>query len=80
MHFSSPQEMAVCSNSSKEVTEPPELKCHMKLVRPQVMYLAAIIVILSLTLWVAFLFFGYLADDWHAPAADEKSVPASREY
>ena len=48
--------------------------------KPQVLYVTAIIVIISLLLWIAALFFGYLADDWRSPAADERSVPAPRTY
>jgi hypothetical protein len=52
----------------------------MKTVKPKVLYLTAIIVIICLLLWVACLFFVYLADDWSSPAADERSVPAPRDY
>ena len=52
----------------------------MKTVKPQVLYVTAIIVIMSLLFWIAALFFGYLADDWRSPAADEKRVPAPRAY
>jgi hypothetical protein len=52
----------------------------MKTVKPQVMYVAAIVVVISLLFWIAALFFGYLADDWSSRAADERSVPAPRPY
>lgn len=52
----------------------------MKSVKPQVLYVTAIIVIFSLLLWIAALFFVYLADDWSSPAADERSVPAPMTY
>jgi hypothetical protein len=52
----------------------------MKTVKPQVLYVSAIIVIMSLLFWITALFFGYLSDDWSSPAADEKSVPAPRTY
>jgi hypothetical protein len=52
----------------------------MKTVKPQVLYVTAIIVVISLLLWAASLFFVYLADDWSSPAADERSVPAPRTY
>jgi Ca2+/Na+ antiporter len=52
----------------------------MKSVKPQVPYVAAIIVIFSLLLWIAALFFVYLADDRSSPAVDERSVPAPRTY
>ena len=52
----------------------------MKSVKPQVLYVTAIIVIFSLLLWIAALFFVYLADDWSSPTADERSVPAPRTY
>jgi hypothetical protein len=52
----------------------------MKTVKPQVLYVTAIVVVISFTLWITSLFFVYLADDWSSPAADERSVPASRDY
>jgi hypothetical protein len=52
----------------------------MKTVKPQVMYVAAIVVIISLLFWIAALFIGYVADDLSSPAADERSVPAPRTY
>lgn len=52
----------------------------MKTVKLQVLYLTAIIIIMSLIFWIAALFFVYLMDDWQAPAADGRSVPASRSY
>jgi hypothetical protein len=52
----------------------------MKTVKPQVLYVTAIIVAISLLFWIAALFFGYLADDRSSPAADERSVPAPRTY
>jgi hypothetical protein len=53
----------------------------MKTLKPQVMYVAAIVVVvISFMLWITSLFFVYLADDWSSPAADESSVPAPRTY
>ncbi len=52
----------------------------MKSIQPQVLYVTAIIMIFSLLLWIAALFFVYLADDWGSPAVDERSVPAPRAY
>ena len=52
----------------------------MKTVKPQVMYVAAIVVVISVLFWIAALFVGYVADDWGSPAADESSVPAPRAY
>jgi hypothetical protein len=52
----------------------------MKTVKPQILYVAAIIFLVCLILWVASLFFCYVSDDWHSPAADERSVPPSRDY
>ena len=52
----------------------------MKTVKPRVMYVAAIVVVISFMLWITSLFFVYLADDWSSPAADESSVPAPRTY
>jgi hypothetical protein len=52
----------------------------MKTVKPQVMYVAVIVVVISILFWIAALFVGYVADDWGSPAADESSVPASRTY
>lgn len=52
----------------------------MKTIKPQVLYLTAIIVIISVMFWIAALFFVYLADDWSSPAADERSIPAPRNY
>ena len=52
----------------------------MKSFKPQVLYVTAIIVIFSVLLWIAALFFVYLADDWSSPAADERSVPSPRTY
>ena len=48
--------------------------------KPWVVSVIAIIVLASLVLWLAALFFGYLADDWNSPAVDERSVPAARTY
>lgn len=52
----------------------------MKTVKPQVLYVAAIIVILSLVFWVVAFFVGYVEDNLRSPAANEKSVPAPRTY
>lgn len=52
----------------------------MKAVKPQVLYMTAIIVIMSLMFFLVALFITYVADDWSSPAADERSVPASRTY
>lgn len=52
----------------------------MKTVKPQVLYVTAIIVIMCLLLWIASLFFVYVADDWSSPPADERSIPAPRTY
>jgi hypothetical protein len=49
-------------------------------VKPQVINGAIIIVIVSLLFWVSALFFGYLGDDQSSPPADERSVPAPRDY
>lgn len=48
--------------------------------KPQVVTVIAIIVLASLVLWLAALFFVFLADDWSSPAADERSIPAVRTY
>ncbi|HUS10352.1 MAG TPA: hypothetical protein VMZ30_07785 [Pyrinomonadaceae bacterium] len=48
--------------------------------KPQVVTVIAIIVLASLVLWLAALFFVFLADDWNSPAADERSIPAVRTY
>ena len=47
-----------------------------KTVNPQVVYLTAIAVLVSIVFWLVALFFVYLADDWSSPAADERSIPA----
>jgi hypothetical protein len=52
----------------------------MKSVKPQVLYVTAIIVTISLLFFLVALFIGYLADVWSSPAADERSVPAPRTY
>lgn len=52
----------------------------MKSVEPQVLYVTAITIIIALIFWVVALFFAYLGDDWHSPAADERSVPATSDY
>lgn len=52
----------------------------MKAIKPQAMYVTAIIVIMSLLFFVAALFFGYVADDWASPAADERSFPPPMTY
>lgn len=51
----------------------------MKTVEPEVVYVTAIVVLLSLALWLAALF-AYVADDWVSPAADGRSVPAAKTY
>ncbi len=51
-----------------------------RIYKPQIVYVGAIIVLASLVLWLAALFFVYLADDWNSPAADERSIPAVRTY
>jgi hypothetical protein len=48
--------------------------------KPQVVSVIAIIVLASSVLWLAALFFVYLADDWSSPAADERTIPAVRTY
>ena len=48
--------------------------------KPWVVSVIAIIVLASLVLWGAALFFVYLADDWNSPATDERSIPAARTY
>ena len=48
----------------------------MKTVSPRVMYIAAIIVVICFVFWVAAFFYGYAADEWNSPAADERSYPA----
>jgi hypothetical protein len=52
----------------------------MKAIKPQAMYVTAIIVIMSLLFFVAALFFGYVTDDWASPAADERSIPPPMTY
>jgi hypothetical protein len=52
----------------------------MKTVKPQVLYVTAIIAVISFMLWITSLFFVYLADDWGSPTADERSVPAPMTY
>ena len=51
-----------------------------RIYKPQIVYVGAIIVLASSVLWLAALFFVYLADDWNSPAADERSIPAVRTY
>jgi len=52
----------------------------MKDIEPEFLYIAGVIIVISLVLWVVALFVVYLLDDWHSPAADERSVPATRQY
>lgn len=52
----------------------------MRTVKTQTLYVAAVVVVISLLLWAASLFFVYVADDWSSPAASERSVPAPRTY
>jgi hypothetical protein len=52
----------------------------MRTLKPQALVVTAIIVILSLLFWMAWLFLGYVADEWGSPPADSRSVPAARTY
>jgi len=52
----------------------------MKTVSPRVMYIAIIIFVICFVFWVAVFFFGYVADEWGSPAADESSFPATKTY
>ena len=52
----------------------------MRRLKPQALYITAIIVVMTLAIWVASLLFAYVADDWSSPAADERSIPPSRSY
>jgi hypothetical protein len=52
----------------------------MKTVGPRVMYLALIVFVICFVFWVVAFFFGYVADDWSHPAADERSFPAPKTY
>jgi len=65
---------------SAAIGKQPETRAKMKTVKPQGLVVAAIIVILSLLFWMAWMFLGYVADDWSSPPADEMSVPAARTY
>jgi hypothetical protein len=52
----------------------------MKTPKLQLLVVYAIVVILSLLLWLGLLFFGYMDDDWSSPPTDERSVPAAETY
>ena len=52
----------------------------MKAIKPRYLYVTAIVFAVSLLVWMAALFFVYVADDWVVPAASERSVPAPRTY
>jgi hypothetical protein len=52
----------------------------MRTVSPRVMYITAIVIIIFFVFWIVALFYGYLADDWSSPPADERSVPAPVMY
>jgi len=52
----------------------------MKTIKPQGLYITAIIIIITFVLWIASLFVVYLRDDQVAPAADERSVPPPKTY
>jgi len=43
-------------------------------------YIALIIFVMSFAFWIGAFFFGYLADDWRSPPADERSYPAPKTY
>jgi hypothetical protein len=50
-----------------------------KTVKPQVLYVATMIALISLGLLLA-LFIANLANDWSSPSDDEPSIPAVRTY
>ena len=52
----------------------------MKTVEPEVLYVAAIMVLITVVLWLAACSFVYLADNWASPARNERSLPAARTY
>jgi hypothetical protein len=51
-----------------------------KLVSPKVLYILSIIVVLSLLVSTAFLFLGYVGDEWGNPPTNERSFPAPKKY
>ena len=52
----------------------------MKTVGPEVLYVTAIVILVSIVLWLAVFFFIYVADEWLSPSANERSVPAATSY
>jgi hypothetical protein len=52
----------------------------MKTLKPQALYITAIITIICFVFWIASLFVGYVRDEWSSPPADETSVPAPKTY
>ena len=52
----------------------------MRTLKPQVLGVTVIIVTFSFLFWMAWLFLGYVADEWRSPPADEMSIPAARTY
>ena len=65
---------------STAIGKQKETRAKMQMVKPQALVVTGIIVILSLLFWMAWLFLGYVADDWSSPPADERSAPAAKTY
>jgi len=43
-------------------------------------YGVVIIAVVSSTLFISSLFYGYVGDEWFSPSLDEKSVPAAKPH
>lgn len=52
----------------------------MKTAGPRVMYIGIVVFVISLVFWAVAFFYGFVADDWSHPAADERSYPATKTY
>jgi hypothetical protein len=53
---------------------------NMKTLSLKMNYVALVMVLLSIALWIGGLFFGYLSDEWMSPPANERSFPGPKTY
>jgi|GEM_PF-2919998 len=52
----------------------------MRTLNPEVLGVVVIVVMFSFLVWYAWLFIACIADEWSAPAAHERNVPAVKTY